>query len=301
MRFCKDKDLAMCGLVCALCYQQDCPGCKARGCGHGSSCTIFRCVTEKGLDGCYQCKGFPCDEKMLKGTRKLAFNRYARRFGKETLLERLQINASRGIVYHRQDEIYGDYDLPETEEEVLRLLHFGVSDPYIRCPVIETEHFILRLVRSEDAQPLMRCYGDPQAQALLNADNCTADFRFRTVTEMREYIHIWLREYHNHAYIRFAVVDKAQGVPIGTIEMFGTENKSGVLRLDLAAFYEREEYLRELLGQCVRDFYLLFQTGQMRTKIPACAKERIAVCKALGFQPKGDADYWSREDGNISS
>lgn len=301
MRFYKEKDLARCGLACVLCHQQDCPGCKASGCERESSCTVLRCVTEKGLDGCYQCDDFPCDENMLKGARKLAFNRYARRFGKEALLQRLQTNALKGIIYHRPDEIYGDYDLPETEEEVLRLLHFGVSDPYIRCPVIETAHFTLRLVRLEDAEPLLRCYGDPEAQALFNADNCTSDFRFQTVTEMREYIEIWLGEYQRRAYIRLAVVDKAQGVPVGTFEMFGSKNKSGVLRLDLAAVYEKRKYLRELLGQCVRDFYLLFQVRQMRTKVPVLAKERAAVCKALGFQPQRDTNYWSREDGNIPS
>lgn len=299
MRFCKEKDLAMCGLACVLCHQQDCPGCKARGCQQESSCTVLRCVMEKGLDGCYQCNDFPCGENMLKGARKLAFNRYARRFGKEALLQRLKINADGGIVYHRPDKIVGDYDLPETEEEVLRLLHFSVSDPYICCPVIETEHFTLRRIRPEDAEPLLHCYGDPEAQALFNADNCTVDFRFQAVAEMRECIENWLREYHRCAYIRFAVVDKARDIPVGTIEMFGSGNKSGVLRLDLASVYEKREYLRELLAQCVRDFYLLFQVRRIRTKIPELAKERAAVCKALEFQLQRDTDYWSREDENM--
>ena len=37
-------------------------------------------------------------------------------------------------------------------------------------------------------------------------------------------------------YIRFAVVDKGKGVPVGTAAMFGTDGVSGVLRLDLVFF-----------------------------------------------------------------
>lgn len=299
MNFCMEKGLAMCGLACVLCSVQDCPGCKARGCEHESDCTVLRCVTEKGLNGCYTCPDFPCEEKMLKGTRKRAFNRYARRFGQETLLQRLQSNHERGVVYHRPDGILGDYDLPETEDAVLRLIHFGASDPYVRCPELKTEHFLLRLVRFDDAGPLLHCYGDPKAQALFNADNCQSDFCFHTEAEMGENIDFWLKAYQARAFIRFAIVDQVRAVPVGTIEMFGGENESGILRLDLAASYEKQNFIQELLEVCIRDFYLLFQVAEIRTKLPALAEERTAVCRTLGFCPQEKGDYWTRKDPEV--
>ena len=51
-----------------------------------------------------------------------------------------------------------------------------MENPYEKCPAFETAHFLLRLVRLEDTEDLLKCYSDPNAQALFNADHCTSDF-----------------------------------------------------------------------------------------------------------------------------
>jgi RimJ/RimL family protein N-acetyltransferase len=306
MRFYGEKDLAVCGLACVLCSNEDCPGCKARGCKGGEGCSVFKCAMAKGIDGCYQCAEFPCGEDMLKGIRIRAFNRYARQHGKQALLERLRINFASGVTYHRPGGLRGDYDLLATEDEILRLIQFGSLDPYAQCPVLATEHFILRLVRVEDAEDLLQCYADPRAQEVFNADDCTSDFRYQTLAEMQNCIRFWLGEYEDQAYVRFAVVDKACARAVGTIEMFGMIGKyrtlRGALRLDIASAFEGEPLLCELFSLCVDDFYALFAVEQIVTKALPAAEERIAALRSIGFTPfawpePGLEHYWLREKG----
>jgi len=125
MGFHSERDLGVCGLACVLCGAEDCLGCVARAAKDGCDCSVFKCVTAKGLDGCYQCGDFPCGEGMHKGVRNRAFNMYAKKFSKPALLERLRINHENGITYHRPGG-KGDYDLRETEEAVIRLIETGV-------------------------------------------------------------------------------------------------------------------------------------------------------------------------------
>lgn len=125
MKFYEEKDLAMCGLACVLCSHEDCPGCKARGCEEADRCPVYQCVSEKGLNGCYLCREFPCNENMLTGMRNKAFNRYAREHGKEALIKRLRLNYENGIIYHRPGDLKGDYDDCESEEEIMQLIHTG--------------------------------------------------------------------------------------------------------------------------------------------------------------------------------
>lgn len=138
MKFYQEKDLAVCGLACVLCSSEECPGCKAKGCRKESDCRIHKCASEKGLEGCYLCEEFPCQEEMFKGVRIRAFNQYARQFGKKALLERLHENFKNGISYHRGDGIKGDYDCLETEEEVMQLIRFG-REKLQECPVHEAK------------------------------------------------------------------------------------------------------------------------------------------------------------------
>lgn len=131
MKFYEEKDLAICGLACVLCSDEECPGCKARGCKGENDCSVYKCAEGKGIDGCYQCDKFPCDEDMLKGVRNRAFIRYARQFGKQALLDRLHENFKNGITYHTPDGLKGSYDLLTTEEEIIQLIRFGKNNPYI--------------------------------------------------------------------------------------------------------------------------------------------------------------------------
>ena len=97
----------------------------------------------------------------------------------------------------------------------------------------ETASFALRQVVPEDAPALLRCYGDAEAVALMNGDNCSRGFYCATLADMESYIHIWQGE----GYARPAVIDKHTWEVIGTLEIFGGE--AGVLRVDLRRDYER--------------------------------------------------------------
>lgn len=306
MRFCEEKDLALCGLACVLCGKEDCPGCKARGCAQGSDCSVYRCVTKKGLDGCYECEEFPCGEDMLKGIRNRAFNRYAALHGKQALLDRLRINYENGITYHRADGLKGDYDVLETEGDILRLVGFGSHDPYEKCPMLETEHFVLRLVTMDDADDLLQCYSDPKSQEIFDASACTSDFRYQTIEEMQACIRFWLLNYKNRGFIRFTIIDKASGLGIGAMEMFGAtgnlagSERWGVLRIDLASPYETKAYLNELLALSNTAYYSLMGVNRVVTKAIPTATERINALRVAEFTPfewsePGREHYWARD------
>lgn len=287
MKFYAEKDLALCGLACVLCSQEDCPGCKERGCKEGSDCPVYQCATGKGLDGCYQCDEFPCEEKMLQGVRNRAFNRYAKEHSKQALLDRLRDNFEKGIVYHKPDGLKGDYDMMDTENEIIQLIQFGKRNPYVECPVFETENFILRLVTEDDAADLLTCYSDTSARPIFNSDTCTSNFFYDTSDEMSDCIKMWLNSYVRKEFVRFSIIDKCFSHAVGSIEMFGMVGKykttRGILRLDIMSKYEEAAYLDELFTLCLNDFFDLFAVNQIVTKAIPQAVKRVNILKKLGF------------------
>jgi len=287
MKFYAEKDLALCGLACVLCGHEDCPGCKARGCEEGSDCSVYQCATGKGLDGCYQCDEFPCEEKMLQGIRNIAFNRYAKEHGKQVLLERLRDNFEKGIKYHKPDGLKGDYDVMDTEDEIMQFIQFGKKNPYVECPVFETENFILRLVTEDDAADLLTCYSDTNARPIFNSDTCTSNFFYDTSDEMSDCIKMWLNSYVRKEFVRFSIIDKCSSHAVGTIEMFGMVGKyktpRGILRLDIMSKYEDAAYLDELFALFLKDFFDLFAVNQIVTKAIPEAGKRVNILKKLGF------------------
>lgn len=156
---------------------------------------------------------------------------------------------------------------------------------YDTCPTYTTDHFLLRPVEEGDAEDLLRCYSDPSAVRLMNADNCDTDFRFEALGVMRDYIKGWLAAYGESLFIRFAVIDSQRGKAIGTIEMFDKTGKIGILRLDLCSAYEKQPYLLELLRLSVENFYRAFGVQEIATKAIPAARERIAALRAYGFMP----------------
>ena len=60
-----DKELidtvGYCGLICSVCKntEKGCRGCRSGG--GADDCYQRRCCLEKGIDGCWQCDGSPCD------------------------------------------------------------------------------------------------------------------------------------------------------------------------------------------------------------------------------------------------
>lgn len=116
------QSYGVCGLVCALCsYNTNCSGCRLKA----DSCDIRTCCTQKGLNYCFECNAYPCDKDMHKGIRMRAFNTVAKDEGLDRLAEYLHINWDRGVTYHREDKLAGDYDRCETVEEVIDLLKNG--------------------------------------------------------------------------------------------------------------------------------------------------------------------------------
>lgn len=122
------KGIACCGLACCLCSENGiCAGCRNDGCSGKDWCKSLRCCREKGLNGCWECGGFPCDNPMFQKPKVVAFVRFASEFGAEKLMDLLERNESAGVVYHRNGFI-GDYDL-ETEEAVWNLIVSGRTGP----------------------------------------------------------------------------------------------------------------------------------------------------------------------------
>ncbi len=153
---------------------------------------------------------------------------------------------------------------------------------YHTCPVYETASFILRCVQLEDAEALLTCYSDKRAVSKMNADHCTTDFHQTTIEGMEALIKIWLKEYHEHKYVRFSILPKALRCAVGTIEIFGGE--SGVLRIDIATGYDKNEYIEELIRLAVLHFIRDFQIGSLKIKT-SNTPERVPLLKKYGFVP----------------
>lgn len=153
---------------------------------------------------------------------------------------------------------------------------------YEECPIYETTSFKLRLVRPEDARALLVCYSDKRAVSKMNADHCTNNFYFTTIEEMTDCIMFWLREYREHRYVRFAVIPRNCNNAVGTIEVFGGEY--GVLRIDIATEYDKENYIEEFIRLAVLHFIRDFQIKSIKMKV-SNTPERILLLKKYGFVP----------------
>ena len=59
------RSVAYCGFVCTACSEAmrenaNCPGCRSGGGDAG--CRQRLCCVKRGIDGCWECAGFPCEE-----------------------------------------------------------------------------------------------------------------------------------------------------------------------------------------------------------------------------------------------
>lgn len=158
----------------------------------------------------------------------------------------------------------------------------SIIDPYKTCPAYETRSFRLRLVEKEDAKSLLSCYSDKAAVVRMNTDYCTGDFYYTDLEQMNDCIDFWLREYNKQAYVRFAIIPKTIGRAVGTVEIFGGE--FGVLRIDIAAEYEKEKYIGELIHLAIMDLIYDFKVDSLKIKA-SNTPERILLLKQFGFIP----------------
>ncbi len=164
------------------------------------------------------------------------------------------------------------------------------ENPYDKCPVYETGQFIFRLVQEGDAQNLLECYSDPLSAKIFNSDNCTSNFIYRTIDEMKACIGFWLDDYARRAYVRFSIVDKTIQRAVGTIECFAKSGTFpgfgtvGILRIDLASRYENESVITEILNMVEDNLYACFGIQSMLTKAVPEARQRVVALKNAGYQ-----------------
>ena len=78
------------------------------------------------MNGCWECAEFPCGGSMLDKLRIRAFAEFARRYGADELERCLLRNKEKGIVYHYEGQLVGDYDRCQTEEEIIEMIKNGV-------------------------------------------------------------------------------------------------------------------------------------------------------------------------------
>ncbi|MGE5528808.1 MAG: DUF3795 domain-containing protein [Patescibacteria group bacterium] len=119
----REKGFAYCGLACCLCSEnENCAGCRNEGCKDKDWCKNYNCCRGKGLNGCWECADFPCRGGMLDKMRIRVFAKFIAEHGESELLKCLERNEQAGIVYHYEGQLVGDYDIPQSEEELMRMI-----------------------------------------------------------------------------------------------------------------------------------------------------------------------------------
>ncbi|MEG0527582.1 MAG: DUF3795 domain-containing protein [Longicatena sp.] len=122
----KELGMGYCGLVCAFCSENaQCVGCKEGGCPDKENCKNYQCCTTKGYISCADCSQFPCEDSILFKLRVRTFCKIAKESGDENLIQCIEKNLEKGIIYHYPNQIVGDYDACENESEIRSLLEKG--------------------------------------------------------------------------------------------------------------------------------------------------------------------------------
>ncbi len=120
----RELGIARCGLACCLCTEHEtCSGCDSEGCPDSGWCENRKCSIEKGLLHCYACEQ-DCKKGLLSKLKPYGFTLFAKRYGVNRLLDCLEENEKRGIVYHREG-IYGDYDGFDDVEKLIEFIKSG--------------------------------------------------------------------------------------------------------------------------------------------------------------------------------
>ena len=120
----RELGIARWGLACCLCSENEhCHGCNSCECSDKAWCENRRCSLEKALDHCCCCEA-DCRKGLLAKIKPYGFTVFAKRYGLEFLIDCLDKNEERGVVYHRQ-EIVGDYDAFYDVEELIAFIQTG--------------------------------------------------------------------------------------------------------------------------------------------------------------------------------
>ena len=98
----RELGIARCGLACCLCSENiSCKGCDSGECPDKEWCENRKC-----------------------SIKPYAFTEFVRRYGEDCLLDCLERNENRGIVYHREG-INGDYDDFDDVETLIEYIRTG--------------------------------------------------------------------------------------------------------------------------------------------------------------------------------
>lgn len=120
----RELGIARCGLACCLCSENiHCSGCNSGDCPDKEWCENRTCSMEKGLAHCYACSE-NCRKGLLSKIKPYGFTEFIKRYGENRLLDCLEANEKKGVIYHRNG-IHGDYDDFSDPEELIEFLLTG--------------------------------------------------------------------------------------------------------------------------------------------------------------------------------
>ena len=120
----RELGIARCGLACCLCSENvTCGGCDSENCPDYNRCENRKCAIEKGISHCYVCQK-DCRKGLLGKMKPYGFTLFIKMYGIETLLNCLEENEKRGVVYHREG-INGDYDDFDDVEKLMEFIKSG--------------------------------------------------------------------------------------------------------------------------------------------------------------------------------
>lgn len=145
-----------------------------------------------------------------------------------------------------------------------------------------TPHYRLREMEQNDAEALLRCYGDPEAVKRMNADNCNqGSFLVPDLESMRSAIRLWSAD---PDIVRLTIEDADAGCAVGTVEYCRKDHGRLVLRLDLCSDRERQKDLLRIVGlACEEGFKRYPDTQNIVTKAFPQDGERRAALTRYGF------------------
>lgn len=120
----RELGIARCRLACCLCSENiSCKGCDSGECPDKDWCENRKCSISKKIGHCYECNA-KCRKGLLSKIKPYAFTEFVRRHGEDCLLDCLERNENRGIVYHREG-INGDYDDFDDVETLIEFIRTG--------------------------------------------------------------------------------------------------------------------------------------------------------------------------------
>ena len=121
----RELGISRCGLACCLCSENEhCSGCDSGECPDKEWCENRKCSIERNFEHCYECESV-CRKGLLNKIKPYTFTLFAKKYGKEKLLDCLERNERNGVVYHRNG-INGDYDDFDDVEQLMNFILTGV-------------------------------------------------------------------------------------------------------------------------------------------------------------------------------